>query len=183
MGHSATDMGTQPSKPAHRLAESVFEQYGRQLQRYLMSCLRHRHNARDLEQEVYLRLLRVPDAELVQNVMGYVHRIAVHVVHEYRLRARRERVTFDSDIAEQMAERETEAALDPDPLAERLSTVRQLEQLVRQLPPVCRDAFILHKCHGLSREEVAKQLGLSENTVKIYVNRALASLRTAQWDR
>lgn len=176
-------MGENLLKPAHRLTESVFVRYSHQLQRYLMGCLHHAQNARDLEQEVYLRLLRVSDAELVRNPLGYMHRIAVHVVHEYRLRMQRERVTFDSCVADEWAERESESTAEQDSLGERLSTARQLEQLVRQLPPMCREAFILNKCHGLSRAEVARQLNLSESTVKIYVNRAIAMLRTARWDR
>lgn len=175
-------MGSQHQKSAHRLAQSVMEQYSRQLQRYLMNCLRHSQNARDLEQEVYLRLLRVPDAELVHNTFGYMHRIAVHVVHEYRMRAQKERVTFDSDMATHWAERGTEATTDDDAEERRLSTLQQLERMVRQLPPGCREAFILNKCHGLSRAEVAHKLNLSENTVKIYVNRAVAALRAARWD-
>lgn len=169
-------------KPSYRFAQQVALQYSRPLQRYLMSCLRHVQNARDLEQEVYLRLLRVPDDELVRNALGYVHRIAVHVVHEYRLRARKERVTFDSQVVEQWAERGAEATAEDDPHERRLGTAQQLERLVRQLPPAYRDAFILHKCHGLSRAEVAQQLNLSETTVKIYVNRAVAALRAAKWE-
>lgn len=177
-----TRMGDRQQQSAHRLAKSVVEQYSRQLHRYLMNCLRHSQTARDLEQEVYLRLLRVPDAELVHNALGYVHRIAVHVVHEYRMRIQKDPVTFDSLVADHWAERSANTAADEDPNERRMSTTQQLERMVRQLPPGCREAFILNKCHGLSRTEVAQRLNLSENTVKIYVNRAVAALRAAQWE-
>ncbi len=79
-------MELKPQKRGKTLAEAVCSDYGSQLQRYLIGCLRHAQNARDLEQEVYLRLLRVPPTELVHNPQGYVYRIAAHVVHEFRMR-------------------------------------------------------------------------------------------------
>jgi len=171
-----------PATPAQRLTQIVHERYGRELHRYLMNCLRHPQNARDLEQEVYLRLLRVPQADLVRNVQGYMHRIAAHVVHEYRLRAQKEIVTFDSQAVHECTARGGETAEEEEAPEERLSKLRQLEGYLLKLPPMWRKTFILHKCHGIARTDVARQLGISENTVKIYVNRAIAALRAAKWE-
>ncbi len=173
-------MELKPQKRGKTLAEAVCSDYGSQLQRYLIGCLRHAQNARDLEQEVYLRLLRVPPTELVHNPQGYVYRIAAHVVHEFRMRARRERVTFNSEMVERWSEEPPAVSLDQ--LGEQLSSKQQLERMLSQLHPAYRAAFILHKRDGLSRSEVAKALGLSVHTVKKYIFRAVSTLRSAKWD-
>src|SRR5688572_8526603 len=86
------------------LAESVAEEYGADLQRYLMRRLHDAQNARDLAQEVYLRLLRVGSGELVHNRQAYLYRTAAHVVYEFRMRARQSPVSFDSEAVDHWAE-------------------------------------------------------------------------------
>jgi len=39
----------------------------------------------DLIQEVFLRLLRVPDRETIRNPQAYLYTIAGHVLHQYTL--------------------------------------------------------------------------------------------------
>jgi RNA polymerase sigma factor (sigma-70 family) len=168
--------------PAQDLARLAAGHYGQRLQRYFMGFLRNADKARDLEQEVYLRLLRVKDADLVHDPKGYVFRIAAHVIYEFRDRERRERVSFDSSAVDAWA-RELENAA-PEEQGERLSSQRELQQLLCRLQPMTRAIFLLRKRDGLSQEEVAERLGISVFTVKKHMLRAVATLRLAarDWD-
>src|SRR5262245_39202172 len=114
------------------LASSVFDHYSRALQRYLLRRLRKAEDVRDLEQEVYLRLLRVQNAELVRDPEAYMYRIASHVVHEFWQRAEQSFVTFDSETVDELEEREPQTV--PDRLADELHAERQLDRVLKRLP-------------------------------------------------
>lgn len=177
----AADSEIQPVSPAPDASVSVAEQYGKPLERYLMRRIRDGQDVRDLAQEVYLRLLRVGKGELAAgDSPAYLFWIASHVVYEFKLRARRERVIFDSDAADAQAEHPQEMARDP--LSEELDITGQLDRALKRLPPAYRAVILMHKRDGLSFAEVAQELQLSKHTVKKYVGRALAALRAAKWD-
>jgi RNA polymerase sigma-70 factor (ECF subfamily) len=100
-----------PQQPMS-LAQTAATDYGAELQRYLMRRLRDAQNARDLAQEVYLRLLRVGSGEHVQDRRAYLYRIASHVVYEFRMRARQALVSFDSEAVDEWAEHAADASAD-----------------------------------------------------------------------
>ena len=52
-----------------------------------------------------------------------------------------------------------------------------LERAVQQLPPGCREAFVLHDIEGYEHREIAKMLGIAEGTSKSQVFKARMKLR------
>jgi RNA polymerase sigma-70 factor (ECF subfamily) len=48
-----------------------------------------------------------------------------------------------------------------------------IEQIIKELPEQCRKVFLMSRSENLKNEEIATQLGLSENTVKTHIYRAL----------
>lgn len=164
----------------HSVAASACEQYQAELHRFLMRRLHSSHHAQDLAQEAYLRLLRVERPELVRQPRAYLYRIAVNLVLEFRLRARREPITYDSDTLAEAAERISEAPADE---GERTADTQQIELILQQLPPLYRAIFVLRKRDGLSYQEIAQQLEISVHTVKKYLARAVAKVRQARWSQ
>lgn len=162
------------------VAGSACEQYHAELHRFLMRRLQSSHHAQDLAQEAYLRLLRVERAELVRQPRAYLYRIAVNLISEFRLRARREPIVFDSDAFAEAAEH---AADPPADEGERVADAEQIELILDQLPPLYRAIFVLRKRDGLSYQEIAQQLEISVHTVKKYLARAVAKCRSAQWQQ
>ncbi len=172
--------GAERRKRAAKFAGSVWQQYGTGLQQFLVRRLRHSHNAQDLAQEIYLRILRFGSKELVRDPQAYLYRIASHVVYEFKMKAGRERVVFDS----QLLDREAANLADPstvDPLEERLGSERELQALLERLPPTCKMVFVLRKRDGLSYGDIAEKLSISPHTVKKYMFRAGAELRAMRW--
>lgn len=45
---------------------------------------------------------------------------------------------------------------------------------LEELPPVCREAFLLNRVDGCTHAEIAKRLGISTKTVQRHIERALA---------
>jgi RNA polymerase sigma-70 factor (ECF subfamily) len=163
------------------LAETVFDRYRRNLQRFLIQRLRGSQDASDLSQEVYLRLLRVPDLSLVRQPRAYLFRIAANVVYEFHIGRQQESVTFDSEILDAVTENPPEPT--QDELAERLHTERQLEAVLAQLSPLYRAILLMQKRDGMSYAEIGKELRLSVHTVEKYLFRALAMVRATKWER
>ena len=52
-----------------------------------------------------------------------------------------------------------------------------LERAVQQLPPGCREVFVLHDIEGYEHREIAKMLGIAEGTSKSQVFKARMKLR------
>src|SRR5215213_7362473 len=90
--------------------------HGRALRRFLATRMRHASaDVPDLVQEVYLRLLRIPDPETIRNPQAYLYTIASHVLHQYALRQTASPVggTDYGDITADL-----DAALETDPAEE-----------------------------------------------------------------
>ncbi len=172
---------TQKKDPAtDGLCGAAFLQFRAGLQRFLMRRLRDTHDAQDLAQEAYLRLLRVERGDLVRNPQAYLYRIASNLVYEFRLRERQQAVTFDSLAQEHAAEHPLD--LRPDEINERIIAEEQLEAVLMRLPPAYRAILLLRKHEGRSYPQIAETLGISVHTVKKYLARAVAQCRAADWE-
>jgi RNA polymerase sigma factor (sigma-70 family) len=124
---------------------------------------------------VFARLLRVRNADLVRNPLSYLLGIATHVVREFRQRKQHERVLFDSDLAEVVAEH-TDGAPEQS-ITEQLELRERLDKALKQLPAAHQLVLLLVKRDGLSYAEAAKAAGLSVHTIEKYVVEARARLR------
>src|ERR1700704_4221347 len=67
-------------------ASSAFLRYGPELQNFLLRRINRAQDAEDVVQEVFLRLLRMGDREILRNPRAYIYGIALHVVREFRMR-------------------------------------------------------------------------------------------------
>jgi len=162
------------------LAGPALDSYREELHRYLLRRLPNPDDANDVVQEVFLRLLRLRRTDFVRNPQAYVYGIASHVVHEFRARAKRDRVTYDSQAVERQAENPHH--LSPDELIEGLGISRQIGAALAQLPPMQLQVLMYELRDGQSHEQIADKLGLSRDTVRQYSVRAQAFVRM-HWDR
>jgi RNA polymerase sigma factor (sigma-70 family) len=154
---------------------TLADRYGKDLLNYLARRLWNREDARDLAQEVYLRLLRLGKTDIAADCPSYFFGVAENVVRDFKLRATQQPVTFNSELVETWSERQPHAA--PDAMSEELNLKRELKSALSRLPPTCRTVLLLHKRDGLSYAEVAAALDLSPHTVQKYIARSLSLLR------
>ena len=158
------------------LAVSACKTYTRELHRYLGRRLKNQQDADDLAQEVFARLLRVKNIELIRNPLAYILGIAAHVVREFREHEQHQCVVFSSDIAEsQSAEATSDGLAD---CSERLELQNSIDNALKQLPPTHQAVLILVKRDGLSYQEAAEKTGLSVHTIEKYLVEGRARLRS-----
>jgi RNA polymerase sigma factor (sigma-70 family) len=136
----------------------------------------HRHPvAAELAQEVYLRMLRVPNLEAIRNPEAYLYTVASNLAKEH---ARREGL---GQAAHDVDDPLIQAQLAEFPLfggeMDEEQRVRRLHEVLKQLPAKCQAAVVLQYWHGQSYKEIAGQLGVSTNMVKKYLVQGLAHCR------
>lgn len=152
--------------------EETIKAYDRELSGFLSRRLRGREESEDIRQEIYLRMLRFTDAELVREPRAYLYRVARNVLHDKRVLAERERGTFACDgnggVADGVTEDQTI----------QIDNARDLECILSKLPRLYRDMLLLRTANGLSYDEIAKELNISVHTVKKYLHTALVQCRS-----
>jgi RNA polymerase sigma factor (sigma-70 family) len=149
--------------------------YGRRLQRFLSVRLRNAADVPDLAQEVFLRLLRVDGSENIRSPEAYLFTVASHVIHQHAVRRSSEPVSID--ISEVFSELRTSSHDDPPDQVAQAQRLDELERILAHLPARVAAALVLHRVAGYSVQEVGEQLGVSRETAKKYLARAVEHCR------
>ena len=78
---------------------------------------------------------------------------------------------------EELKPYDTYGIIDDDDAQERAGIEARLWTAIDSLPGKCREVFLLSKRDGLKYEEIAQELGISENTVRNQISKALKTLK------
>ena len=132
--------------------------------------------APDLLQESYLRVFRLAERETIAEPGALLHAIAINLVRDHLRRRKTERKYLDF---ERDADAEPAPNALPDASIEAEARLKLLVQAVHQLPPRCRQVFIMRRFDDLHQEEIAQRLGISRNMVEKHLRVALARLKSA----
>jgi RNA polymerase sigma factor (sigma-70 family) len=159
----------------HRFVATLAAEYGQRLRRFLSSRLRNAADVPDLAQEVFLRLLRVEDHRSIRSPEAYLFTIASHVIHQHTVRRSNEPV--EVDISQVFFELQALPSEDPPTQAAQTQRLEELQRVLAMLPQRVATALVLHRIAGYSVQEVGNQLGVSRETVKKYLARALLHCR------
>ncbi|MBK1842709.1 sigma-70 family RNA polymerase sigma factor [Azospirillum sp. YIM B02556] len=160
------------------LVDGLFRQHNSGLLRFLARRLGCRDRAADAAQEVYLRLLRFAGSGSIAHETSYLYAAAANVAADLtRARITEERRTagdLPDCLPDPAGAAETER---PDDAAAARQRLRLMQAVVDELPPRCREVFLLNKIDGLSHGEIANRLGISRNMVEKHIIKALLHCR------
>jgi RNA polymerase sigma factor (sigma-70 family) len=177
------DADPQPPAPCHKVVAprdstanamaQLFREHNRVLVAYLTSRLRSEHEAKEVAQEAYVRLLELQDPGTPSLLRAYLFKTATNLAID-RLRHRRvehrseEQAERFEDLSATLGEWSDPAKL----LLAREQADRLLGYLL-ELPIKCQHVINLHRLEGLSQQEVAVRLGISRRMVRRYVTYAM----------
>jgi RNA polymerase sigma-70 factor (ECF subfamily) len=149
--------------------------HGEQLRRFLLVRVRNAADVPDICQEVYLRMLRVPNVESIRSPEAYLFTVARHVIQQHALK---QSATPPSVELTEMFN-SPHVAPDADPLLDldAQQCLERLQSALDQLSPKLRATFMLHRRDGLSFDEIGARLNISRAMVKKYLMQALMQLR------
>ncbi len=170
--HPARQTVTQPSAPTALPVDALLAHRGR-LYQYLRRRLANEHDAQELAQEAYLRLLRVGRAELIQDPQAYLYRIARNLVYE------RGSKSLPADRWADDAELETleDPGMSPEAAAEQARHAERMARAMAELAPRSRAIVLLFCQEGLSPREIAERVGLSKSMVQKCLANGIAHCR------
>ena len=162
------------AKDARALIEGLVASHGDQLRRFLFARVRNVADVPDITQEVYLRMLRVPNLESVRSPEAYLFTVAQHVVQQHTLKS----AALPTAELDRILNTRTPTA-HPDPALELAAaqSLERLQETLDQLSPKVRAVFMLSRRDGLSFDEIALHLGVSKPMVKKYLMKALMQFR------
>ena len=102
----------------------------------------------------------------------YLAKAVKHKVYDY-YRSKEQSDNYTSAVVRELysSENTTEEEVYYGELTEQVS------QFVNQLPPKCKEVFLMSRYEGLSHKEIAQRLSISENAIKKHITKALSHLR------
>ena len=142
---------------------------------YLSARLGSADDAHDIAQEAYLRLERVKDPSLLQKPESYFFQIVKNLAAEFLIKRGASIETMDLDTLMSFGG-DSDGNLGSVQLEVSAAVIR-LQAILEDLPPLYRSVLLLRKRDGYSHAEIADQLGISKNTVHVYLTRALSRCR------
>ena len=143
--------------------ESLFVEHRSRLFRYLCRAVGHTETARDLTQDVFLRVTRAsvpaaPDGDL----RAWLFSIARNIALDHHRQQRQARAHPVESVEARPASQDAAAVVN---------------QALAALPDLDRDVFLMREIGGLSYDEIAKACDLTPDAVRSRIHRARLDLR------
>lgn len=151
--------------------QNTIRRYHDSLIQFLRQRLRVPEDAFDVAQEAYIRLMQYQDSRQIRSPSSMLFRIAINVANDFGR----------AELARSAPSQCGVDGLDipsEEPSAEREITARQdlalLYEAIEQLPPKCRQVFLLSRVRQMTYGQIARHCGISKKMVEKHISHALA---------
>jgi len=125
--------------------------------------------AEDMLQDVWLNLREGGNPEAWREPRAILFTTAANLATDVS----RRRATVDRHLEREAHPGETECATPgPEVQADAAEDIERLQKALLELPPTCREAFLLSRLESLSHKEIAARLSISTKSVQRYIERA-----------
>ncbi|MBQ2919508.1 MAG: RNA polymerase sigma-70 factor [Bacteroidales bacterium] len=150
--------------------ESLFHYNYRPLCLYALHYLGNADSAEDVVQESFAALWeKLQEGVAISNRRAYLYMM---VRNRCLDQLRRKGIPTES-----LKPYDTYGIIEDDDAQERSQTEARLWTAIDSLPEKCRQIFLMSKRDGLKYMEIADELGISENTVRNQISKALKILK------
>ena len=152
----------------------LFRRYDRRIYPFVLKMIKSEAQAEEITQEIFIKIWRYRDKLIpIDQPEASIFTIAArHTLDQIRKRLNENKMLQRLSATMAPAHNDTEEAL----------LLRDKEALVQQaielLPPQQKTVYLLSRQQGLSYEEISQEMGISVNTVRNHLVKALQSLRT-----
>ena len=154
--------------------EEMFRAYYPKLCRFAAEYVDSSGRARDLVQDVFLRVWDGRSEWRVdRSLKAYLYQsVRNRALNEVRNRDTRNAAVDDLEYTSSRHRKPSAADA-----AHGNALSRQVDEAIQSLPRRRRMAFLLHRRHGFTYQEIATVMGITAKTVENQIGRALKSLR------
>lgn len=169
MGRPSSDPGETPQDPSTPVLDAYIR-HESSLKRFISRFMRGSHDVEDIAQEAFLRAYAVERGRVIELPKSFLFRIAKHVALSQLGKKSRQ-------ITDYIEETDDPSVIQSQGSAEEEVSARQLLgvhcEAVAELPPQCRQVYLLRKVHGLTHREISLQLGITVSTVEKHLIKAV----------
>jgi RNA polymerase sigma-70 factor (ECF subfamily) len=155
----------------------LMREYHDRVYRFGMRVCRDGFDADDAVQEAFTKLARRPDVARAPSALSWLLSVVRNACLRMLRPFARERRTLGERIAD--ADAVPTEALDPEAALARWQLCRAVHDAIATLDGPQREALILRDLEGLSGQQAAETLGLTEAAMKTRLHRARAEVRRA----
>ncbi|MET3115650.1 RNA polymerase sigma-70 factor (family 1) [Pedobacter sp. CG_S7] len=153
---------------AHRL---IYQRYSSQLYHSAYNLLRDKQLCEDLVQDLFVDLwIRRHQVE-IKTLKAYLF---TAIRNRSLMKIRAKKIILDVSVIEMLASDYTSDG----PLLEK-ELKKIINKQVKDLPPKCREIYVLSRMEQLSHKEIASVLHISTKTIEKQITIALKRLRTS----
>jgi RNA polymerase sigma factor (sigma-70 family) len=145
----------------------LFLENNRSLCAYLRLRVASQHEAEDIAQEAYARLLQHDQPRAISFPRAYLFKVAANIASD---RARQRRLHLRIDLAHSSEEQIESAS--PDQQVHAAEQLSLLARALRELPEKYRRAFLLFRIQERGTNQIAADLGVGERMARNYVRRS-----------
>lgn len=173
MEHALVNEGALPESTYEQVCiQEVIRNHHDSLIKFLRRRLCIAEDAYDVAQEAYIRMMKYDGSCEIKSPSAMLFRIAVNVANDHGRASQARSATHhvqidDVDVVSEF------------PSAERTVAARQdldlLLDVIDDLPPKCRQVFLLSRARGMTYPEIARHCGISVKMVEKQISRALAA--------
>jgi RNA polymerase sigma-70 factor (ECF subfamily) len=160
---------------------AIVVRYYRPVLTYLTYQVHSADIAEDILQDIFFRLWRNAVGIPVDgNLRLYLYRAARNGVLDYQRSERRAGQAMENYTLVRTIDADLMLTAD-NPLStlERLELAQRVAQAIDNLPERAREVFLLHREQHLNYQEIAALLGITSNTVKFHIGRAVSAIKGA----
>ena len=152
----------------------LFKSNYQNLYRFFLVRLGSAEEAEDAAQESFTRMMvRHNNANGLESPRSYLFRIARNLATDLiRTRGTRSKYTALVDI-----EAQASLAQSPEDAADLRERQSRVQKALIELPPRCREVFILHRFENLTYRQIAARLEISPRTVEHHISNAIFHLK------
>lgn len=159
-------------RSSHGWVLRVMRNDGPALVRLLWRMLGREQDVLDAYQDTFCRLIGMGDSQAAAPPRGYIFRTAMNIALDMR---RRRKVRIEHLEAAALVR----TATLPDACASRpgnVSLVEELRMAIEELPQRLRDVIVLRDLAEMSYGDVARILGITGGTARVYRREAIVAL-------
>lgn len=151
----------------------LFDRYTPKIYRFAISYLKSEADAEELVQNVFLKLWeRRESLDESRNVKSYIFKIAINCIYDLA-REKKYWRTYKEFVSHNLV-RDNEFTWN-EVVYNELS--ENVDLLLDQMPPQRKKIFLMSRKQGISNQEIAASLNISQRTVENQIYRAVSYLK------
>ena len=154
----------------------IYDYYNEPIYRFIYFKVSNQEDAQDLTSQTFTKILEylVNKEEEIDNLRALFYQTARHLVIDFYRQRHQNIVSFDEEIGDTLTDSQQISVYDR---MEIISDIKQVNQVIKQLPDQYREVIILRYIEELSVKETAKIIDRSEGATRVLLHRALNALK------